>query len=529
MIVDRYLKKDAYSVVRSVYNNLDTINQAVNISKDPSVEFLQENLDTFQEANENASSLKELNNHLDELLKTPDYVSGAKSEIEDIISQAKEETDKNIEATNAKVDEINNLAEQFKTNVDIVTENKDNIDIVANNIGSVNTVAGSIDSIETVSEYIDLSTTEPAKIQDWGVIGSEGDTPSDYKSSIDIVAENIIAINSLYENLDDILKITADGGVEALIELSKKIKLYLSHIKDVSEQIDESVKGFDSKVNQFDLHYEELALSLKSIRNETLEIIQQKLNEIISVSDKVNEDKEQAAEYAKICSRKVQLIKEYYVTLTKGLEDNYRKYIQKLSEYGDTKVHEVTTSIEDQIQRIEAAAKSIVDRATSAISNHAQITLEDFKSSLNRLTQAKLQELLTQLSDYELTLETKLTNKYQELFNSFTEEFNRCLKQINDETVESLERIKAAEDSALSKINIAGKDFLDKLDEGLLGVYRFKGTVNTFSDLLKLSDTAKNGDTYRVKNENNAEYSWTGTEWDALGANSLKDFGVIGN
>ena len=52
------------------------------------------------------------------------------------------------------------------------------------------------------------------------------------------------------------------------------------------------------------------------------------------------------------------------------------------------------------------------------------------------------------------------------------------------------------------------------INKKLSNTYKFKGSVNTYDDL---PGAAESGDVYNVKS-NGANYAWTGTEWDELGA-----------
>ena len=52
------------------------------------------------------------------------------------------------------------------------------------------------------------------------------------------------------------------------------------------------------------------------------------------------------------------------------------------------------------------------------------------------------------------------------------------------------------------------------INKKLSNTYKFKGSVNTYDDL---PGSAESGDVYNVKS-NGANYAWTGTEWDELGA-----------
>lgn len=48
-------------------------------------------------------------------------------------------------------------------------------------------------------------------------------------------------------------------------------------------------------------------------------------------------------------------------------------------------------------------------------------------------------------------------------------------------------------------------------------VYKYIGTVSTYSDLSEKEDTANAGDVYNVESDGQ-NYAWTGSNWDSLGA-----------
>ena len=56
------------------------------------------------------------------------------------------------------------------------------------------------------------------------------------------------------------------------------------------------------------------------------------------------------------------------------------------------------------------------------------------------------------------------------------------------------------------------------------GVYKFKGSVNEYSQLPALAEV---GDVYNVVNLNGMNFSWTGSQWDALGAELVGKRGSV--
>lgn len=72
---------------------------------------------------------------------------------------------------------------------------------------------------------------------------------------------------------------------------------------------------------------------------------------------------------------------------------------------------------------------------------------------------------------------------------------------------------KSKEDAANEIKFVKGSDLDQKINEKLVNVYKYKGTVGSYDLLPKNGNTA--GDVYDVNGGMN--YAWDGTKWDALG------------
>lgn len=77
---------------------------------------------------------------------------------------------------------------------------------------------------------------------------------------------------------------------------------------------------------------------------------------------------------------------------------------------------------------------------------------------------------------------------------------------------------KTKQDAANEAKFLKNADFDQKINEKLVNVYRYKGTVTSFDLLPKEGNTA--GDVYDVNGGMN--YAWDGTKWDALGESKLE-------
>lgn len=67
-------------------------------------------------------------------------------------------------------------------------------------------------------------------------------------------------------------------------------------------------------------------------------------------------------------------------------------------------------------------------------------------------------------------------------------------------------------------VDQTARDNVDEVKSSIIGVYRYKGSVDSIEDL-PMTDNEP-GDVYDVKNNitgTGMNYAWNGTEWDALG------------
>lgn len=100
-------------------------------------------------------------------------------------------------------------------------------------------------------------------------------------------------------------------------------------------------------------------------------------------------------------------------------------------------------------------------------------------------------------------------------------ELDKANKKIADNTA-SLSRTQADIVGLENRTNTLEQDVAN-LKRDITGVYQFKGSVNTYADLLTKSATAEIGDVWEVIHPDGINYAWVGTDlthpdgWDSLG------------
>lgn len=100
-------------------------------------------------------------------------------------------------------------------------------------------------------------------------------------------------------------------------------------------------------------------------------------------------------------------------------------------------------------------------------------------------------------------------------------ELDKANKKIADNTA-GLSRAQADIDALENRTNTLEQDVAD-LKRDITGVYQFKGSVNTYADLLTKSATAEIGDVWEVIHPDGINYAWVGKDlthpdgWDSLG------------
>ena len=100
-------------------------------------------------------------------------------------------------------------------------------------------------------------------------------------------------------------------------------------------------------------------------------------------------------------------------------------------------------------------------------------------------------------------------------------ELDKANQKIADNTA-GLSRAQTDIDALKNRTNTLEQDVAD-LKRDITGVYQFKGSVNTYADLLTKSATAEIGDVWEVIHPDGINYAWVGKDlthpdgWDSLG------------
>lgn len=510
-----------YDVVKTVYNNLDAIKTA---QEDIDWDFIKGNIDVITNVSNNAGFIKNVSQNLSDILAAPtlaqQYVTQAKTEIDQAIVDGQSYIAESKKAAQSITDAATKLQESFTSIEDI----KDDIVIVAENIEPVKTTATNIDDIKTVADYLDATDAKPIAQQDYGVIGSS-DTEVTGVSPIEVVATHIGQIIQLHANLKDLLYLAQDGNVDHLIKLANKIEDYIDEVKANKEAIDQALETFDIKQGVFECKYKDMINSLDKmliVFNTTVQDAEEKIQSLV---DSVKNTQADCQAIADKCNSLLISIKEVYVLTKEQLETDYRSYNKKITVAGDTQVFRVQRAGDDLVESLETTVNVAVNDAVDRVKRKADFILETFTDKLDLQSKETFEKFYASVQQTEEAFKKDIDAYADKKIADITGQFNTSIKTIQDETVTSLTQIKSLRDEVVSEVTATGNDLLEQIRNNLLGVYKYCGSVNTVDELPK---DAVQGDTYNVR-ETGANYAWTGTEWDNLGADHATDFGVIGS
>ena len=105
--------------------------------------------------------------------------------------------------------------------------------------------------------------------------------------------------------------------------------------------------------------------------------------------------------------------------------------------------------------------------------------------------------------------------KVSELNASTTANDNDLIMIVQENSNEELENFKQTRANAMQNYYKKSETYSKaEIDTKVTSVYKYKGSVATYSDLPSTGLTV--GDVYNVETDG-SNYAWTGTEWDKLG------------
>ena len=528
ILVDSMLGS-SYDTVKKVAQNIEVIKKFDNTVD---VDFMRDNLSTLQNVSTNAADIRKVSVNMVDILAAPTEAKQYSDLSKNYATQAQGTINDAVEKGTAYVDEakqvaveIQNAAQELKTNVDIVNENQDAINIVADVADKVVTVGENIDDVTTVADYIDLTYAKPENVQDWGVIGTEEPSPDCGTSPLSIVAASAQHIKTVAENIDSILFIAKDGNAENLKNLAAHIKDYVEQVETYKIEISEYLKTFDEKKDDFEDYYVERRKIIDEVITNYAQVVassEAKIAELIEAIKDVETNCKEAAEEA---NRFLIEIKDYYALTKEQIELAARRGLHDLRVLSDDLMLKLHRVFEDNIDRIEIAVQKQVDVALEKVDNHTDLLFHEFEHKVKHLvkfSEEKFQQAIDNtMRAYEQEFLAFVKQQQEELHSTA----NSSVAAIQQETVTSLAQIKEAENNALANMEVKTNEFLTMIEDGKLGLYRHKGDVPTVDDL---PQDAKPGDVYNII-ETGANYVWTGSRWDKFDPDRITDLGIIGS
>ena len=355
---------DSYEVVKTVYNNLDTI-KAVNENN---------NLNTFIEGYDAKYSklldavpaIDNVANHMDSVTSAVNYSAQAKQAAEDSSGSAQE--------AKAYSEEAGILAQEAKEANATLESISDDIKVVADNIASVNYVADNMNQVKSVSNM--LSDTEISTS-----IKAVRDNLDDLKK----VSKNVAYIISVAEDAD-----TLESQAQALMDLMVQAK------KDTESLQAELGKVADSKA--------ELSTQLQDTLTQVKTEAQKQLDIITEATKVIEGYLAKEKEYAQIAvnssddaiktliqCRDVLTISEQSINkLTKkclnSLQQEYDRQLYKVRAEGDTQALRIIQSFDNNI-------KDKSDEFTTKCDEIKEVKEQEFTEALTEKSDSIKQEL----------------------------------------------------------------------------------------------------------------------------------------
>ena len=356
---------DSYEVVKTVYNNLDTI-KAVNENNNLKT-FIEGYDDKYSKLLDAVPAIDNVANNMDSVTSAVNYSAQAKQAAEDSSGSAQE--------AKAYSEEAGILAQEAKEANATLESISDDIKVVADNIASVNYVADNMNQVKSVSNM--LSDTE---------ISTSIKTVRDNLDDLKKVSKNVAYIISVAEDAD-----TLESQAQALMDLMVQAK------KDTESLQAELGKVTDSKA--------ELSTQLQDTLTQVKTEAQKQLDIITEATKVIEEYLAKEKEYAQIAvnssddaiktliqCRDVLTIAEQSINkLTKkclnALQQEYDRQLYKVRAEGDNQSLRITQVFDDRIKdksdEFASACDGIIDTKGQVFTKDLQNTVDTYKKEVS--------------------------------------------------------------------------------------------------------------------------------------------------
>ena len=396
---------DSYEVVKTVYNNLDTI-KAVNENNNLNT-FIEGYDDKYSKLLDAVPAIDNVANHMNSVTSAVNYSAQAKQAAEDSSGSAQE--------AKAYSEEAGILAQEAKEANATLESISDDIKVVSDNIASVNYVADNMNQVKSVSNM--LSDTEISTS-----IKAVRDNLNDLKK----VSKNVAYIISVAEDAD-----TLESQAQALMDLMMQAK------EDTESLQAELDKVTDSKA--------ELSAQLQDTLTQVQTEAQKQLNIITEATKVIEGYLAKEKEYAQIAvnssddaiktliqCRDVLTISEQSINkLTKkclnSLQQEYDRQLYKVRAEGDTQALRIIQSFDNNI-------KDKSNEFTTKCDEIKEVKEQEFTEALTAKSDSIKQELQNTVDTYKQDVATVAEETKQDLLNT-TEAYKTEVKNTADKAV----------------------------------------------------------------------------------------------
>lgn len=356
---------DSYEVVKTVYNNLDTI-KAVNEN---------ENLNTFIKGYDAKYSklldavpaINNVANNMNSVTSAVNYSAQAKQAATDSSGSAKQ--------AKTYAEETRVLAQEAKeANATLETISND-IKVVSDNIASVNYVADNMNQVNSVSALL---------------------SDADISSSIKTVKNNVNDLQKVASNITSIVKASHDA--ELLQAQSKALTDLMLQAKDDTESLQQELNRLDASKARLSRQMNEDVAQVQAEAKRQLDIITEATGVIENYLAKEKEYAQIAVNSSDdaiktlIQCRDVLTIAEQSINkLTKkclnALQQEYDRQLYKVRAEGDNQSLRITQVFADRVKdksdEFASACDGIIDTKGQAFTKDLQNTVDTYKKEVS--------------------------------------------------------------------------------------------------------------------------------------------------
>ena len=231
---------DSYEVVKTVYNNLDTI-KAVNENNNLKT-FIEGYDDKYSKLLDAVPAIDNVANNMDSVTSAVNYSAQAKQAAEDSSGSAQE--------AKAYSEEAGILAQEAKEANATLESISDDIKVVADNIASVNYVADNMNQVNSVSALL---------------------SDADISSSIKTVKNNVNDLQKVASNITSIVKAANDA--ELLQAQSIALTDLMLQAKDDTESLHQELYRLDTSNARLSRQMNEDVAQVQAEAKKQLDII----------------------------------------------------------------------------------------------------------------------------------------------------------------------------------------------------------------------------------------------------------------